>query len=346
VRPALAVPARAARVAAREPVDHAQVLARAAREAGLARVVRGAPAGSGVQVRTAVRLPADPRGAAPAALRAEGAEAGPAAAARTAPLVQAVPAAGRPAAGTAAPAVTTSADVPNPGPGGGLPPAERPAAPETNRTGAADRPDPAPNHEATGAADQPDPAPNHEAAAVSKALPDPQPVAGRAAKDHGTAQHLRCGPGKGRLLVPGQRPHRGGRRRQVRRTARRRQRGPGRRRVGGSVRIGRPGPGDRRNRGRRMRQGCGLRGRQRRHALGERQGHAPQPARTRGAPPERAGHRPAASAPPATGGRRFRQASLPTSWTPRRERSSERCRGTWPTPWLSGSLPPAWKRTR
>jgi hypothetical protein len=34
-----------------------------------------------------------------------------------------------------------------------------------------------------------------------------------------------------------------------------------------------------------------------------------------------------------TGGPRFRQASRPTYWTRRRVRSSERCQGTWPTPW-------------
>ena len=345
--------ARADRAAALVRADRQDV--RAARAAGpgravpaaaLARVARGAVAGQAAQVQTAVRLPpADPRRAAAeraalAALRAEGAEAAPAAAAQTAPLVQAVRAVGRPAAGTAAPAGTILAGVPNPGLGGSRPPAG-PAGLETSRTDAAD---------------QQDPAPNHELAAASKARADPEPAAGRVAKDHGPAQRPRRGPGKSRLLVPERRPHRGVRKRQVRVPARHRQRGPGKLRVGGPVRIGRPEREDPRNRGPMMRQGCGLRGRHRRHVLGERRGHAPQPARTPGAPPERAGRRPAASAlrtrgaPPeragrrlaasallATGGQRFRQASPPTSWTPRRERSSERCRGTWPTPWLSGS---------
>ena len=346
--------ARADRAAALVRADRPDGLVRAARAAGPGRVARaaapervarGAVAGQAVQVQTAVRLPADPRRAAAgraalAALRAEGAEAAPAAAAQTAPLVQAVRAVGPPTAGTAAPAGTTLAGVPNPGLGGSRQPVE-PAGLETSRTGAAD---------------QPDPAPHHEVAAASKARADPEPAAGRAAKDHGPAQRPRRGPGKSRLLVPGRRPHRGLRKRQVRVPARHRQRGPGKLRVGGLVRIGRPERGDPRNRGPMMRQGCGLRGRQRRHVLGERRGHAPQPARTRGAPPERAGRRRAASAlrtrgaPPeragrrlaasallATGGQRFRQASPPTSWTPRRERSSERCLGTWPTPWLSGS---------
>ena len=146
------------------------------------------------------------------------------------------------------------------------------------------------------------------------------------------------------VLVPVQRPHRGPRKRQVLVPAQRPHRGPGRRKVGGPVQIGRPRPGDRRSRGPKMRQRCGLRGHRRRHALGERRGHAQQPVRVRGARPEPAGRRPAASALLATGGRRFRQASPPTSWTPRRERSSERCRETWPTPWPSGSWPLAWKR--